>query len=187
MSTGPTTTKHPTSPDRAAFDKFIAGAVESAKESLRRDRRLLPRVMARGSDGREVTVIVDDVYCFSAAQPDAETSREVDLVNSQMYLAMVKTTANHDFAEYAIIVQAYHRNGLKCTLILPYNRLGTNAVFRDEMRNDLVLPPHLRAGIFADPYRRLQSRTISLSSRVRSLCTDISEEIRWWAIRLSLW
>ena len=179
MSTGPTTTKHPTSPDRAAFDEFIAGAVKSAKESLRRDRRLPPRVMTRRSDGREITVVVDDVYYFDAAQPDAETSREVDLTNSRMYLAMVKTTANHDFAEYAIIVHAYHRNGLKCTLILPYNRVGTNAVFRDAMRDELTLPPHLRIGIFADPYRRLLGQKRPFWSRVRLLCTDIWEEILW--------
>ena len=174
-------------PDLMAFDRFIADAVESAKESLQRDRRLFARVMTRGSDGTARIALIDDIYCFHATQPDEVASQAIDLEHSQMYLAMAKTTVNLELADYAIIVHAYHRNGMQCTLFVPFSVVGKDVVFLIAMLDEL--PPHLEIGIFSNPYRSLQSQTrlgvwSRSISRVECRCADIWAEIRWYARRL---
>jgi len=174
-------------PELMAFDRFIADAVESAKQSLQRDRRLFARVMTRGSDGTARIALIDDIYCFHAIQPDEEASQTIDLEHSQMYLAMAKTTVNLELADYAIIVHAYHRNGMKCTLLVPFSVVGKDLVFLIAMLDEL--PPHHEIGIYSNPYRRLQSQTrLGLLSRamfrVECRCADIWAEIRWQVRRL---
>lgn len=170
-------------PELIAFDRFITDAVESAKESLQQDRRFFARVMTRGCDGRAGSALIDDIFYFDDTQPDEEASREIDLANSQMYLAMAKTTVNHEFADYAIMVHAYHRNGMKCTLVVPFSGVGRGAVFLMAVLDEL--PPHLEIGIFSNPYRRLQSKMrLGLWSRAQLRCADIWAEIRWQVRRL---
>ena len=170
-----------TSPVLTAFDEFLARAVESARESLRRDPLLLPRVVVRGADGRESTLPIDELFYFDAAVPNDGTTPQIDLENSQMYLAMTKMTVDHESAKSMIIAHAYHRNGLECTLAVPFCHIRGSVVFQDEERTEL--PPYLKIGIFANPYRRLLRQKRSLWLRTRLFCTEIWKAI-CWRIRL---
>ena len=165
----------------AAFDDFIARAVESARESLRRDPLLLPRVVIRGADGRESTLLVDELFYFEAAVPNYGTTPPIDLENSQMYLAMTKMTVDHESAKSMIIAHAYHRNGSECTLAVPFCHIHGSVVFQDEERTEL--PPYLKIGIFANPYRRLLRQNRSFWLRTRLFCIEIGKAI-CWRIRL---
>lgn len=170
-----------TNPEITAFEGFIADAVESAKGSFRRDRLLLPRVVIKRGDGREITIPIDELFYFDAAVPDDETSTRIDLEDSQMYLAMTKMTIDRESAESMIITHAYHRNGLECTLAVPFCRVCGSIVFLDEERTEL--PPYLKIGIFANPYRRLLRQKRSLWLRTQLFCADIWKAI-CWRIRL---
>lgn len=181
MNAGPTSIKDPISPDLVALDEFMARAVESAKESLRRERRLLPRVVIGGDHGRERTLPVDELFYFDAAVPDDETLSRIDLEDSQMYLAMTKMSIGGESADSMIIAHAYHRNGLECALAVPFCRVRGSIVFLDEERTEL--PPHLKIGIFANPYRRLLRQKRSLWLCARLFCAGIWKAI-CWRIRL---
>jgi hypothetical protein len=137
-----------------AFDRFVSMSLDEGKTHVRENGRLLPVILTVGVDGKVGIAAVDPQCNISDSKFAAAVLRLIEVEDACMYLVMTQVQFPNDShagqRSAAIMLQAYHQDGRRRTVLAPFYQGTEGVIFLDDTATELA--PDMIAGAFKNPF-----------------------------------